>query len=294
MISPYCLSQWMLLKFRWGNPDIRFIQIFTCFFINFIGCVGVRTRWTGWRAYWLMDARSTKDSSALRPAYRAVFPPNKRLTEQSTFTSWPFGKAGRMQTDWFHIKFVCDYEMGVDCWCAASQQPFFLWGIVAPGVPQKSWEVCAAGCLKLKTHLSKFYFDFAQPQGMTFAMLSACWAFFFVDTLVLLSLPRQTGHPEKYIMDWKSPRISRNLPGGPRSNPKDWKFWHGLIISGPLGSLESTVYSLHNFIKYLAGPAPRCKARWSIGASPSTKVDSRHWASLAGDKSNPILHHWKA
>lgn len=49
-------------------------------------------------------------------------------------------------------------------------------------------------------------------------------------------------------------------------------------------SLQSTVYSLHNFIKYLAGPAPRCKARWSIGASPSTKVDSRHWASLAGDK----------
>ena len=91
--------------------------------------------------------------------------PNKRLTEQSTFTSWPFGKAGRMQSDWFHIKFVCDNEMGVGCWCAASQQPFFLWGIVAPGVPQKSWEVCAAVCLKLKTHLSKYFFDFAQPQA---------------------------------------------------------------------------------------------------------------------------------
>lgn len=109
----------------------------------------------GGQAHWLMDARSTKDSSALRPAYRAVFPPNKRLTEQSTFTSWPLGKAGRIQSDWFHIKFVCDNEMGVDCWCAASQQPFFLWGIVAPGVPQKSWEVCAAGCLKLKTHLNQ-------------------------------------------------------------------------------------------------------------------------------------------
>ena len=120
------MQNWQTPACSWGNPDTRFIQNFTCFFINFIGCVGVRTRRTGWRALWLMDARSTKGSLALWPAYRAVFPPNKRLTEQSAFTSWPFGKAGKMQSDLFHIKFVCDNEMGVDCWCAASQQPFFL------------------------------------------------------------------------------------------------------------------------------------------------------------------------
>ena len=109
MISPYCLSQWMLLKFRWGNPDIRFIQILTCFFINFIGCVGVRTRWTRWRAHWLMDARSTKDSFALRPAYRAVSPKQTidRTINLHLLTMWK---------GWQDAKWLIPYQICVRQW----------------------------------------------------------------------------------------------------------------------------------------------------------------------------------